>query len=208
LQYRFIVPLVILLICFVASCKDQTHPSPDATARESASTDAKKRANECARTFWSTPRVDECSETLSNTCTSLLATDSEHFHQLKYVNFDEVTLAFDGVVIRKVTEPLRAIDAALRLCPQFQNNEQKLALLNKVDAVFAGAMKSMRRDLGVDPAKSIPSTYVQVAIGRVWIHGQLLKLLPPDSSEAKSAELRFQLLEKISRSAKLEHEVP
>ena len=208
MQHRFLLPLLALPICVFASCKDQTHPSPDVTARESASTEAQEQAKACARIFWSTPRVDECSETLSSTCASLLATDSEQFHQLKYANFDEVTLAFDGVVIRKVTEPLRAIDAALRLCPQFQNNEQKLPLLNKVDAVFAGAMKSMRRDLAVDPAKSIPSTYVQVAIGRVWIHGQLLKLLPPDSSEAKSAELRFQLLEKISRSAKLEHEVP
>ena len=103
MHQRLFLLLFVLLSSAIVSCKEQTQSLPSVTSGQSASAEEHAQAKEFARRFWSTSRVEECNESLSSLCHSLLAIKSEHFHQLIYVNVDEVTLGFDGVVIRKVT---------------------------------------------------------------------------------------------------------
>lgn len=208
---RLVYPCLMLILALVAlSCVERPDGRPGNESPVVHGADAQSRARRAARLFWSAPRIDECNEPLLSLIEALLASDRPGFLQLTYSENDATfgTIGFEGVVVDKVTVPLRAIDAALRLCPRLADNEEKLRVLDRVDAILAGGMHSMRRDLGVDPDEFIPSIYLRLASGRYWAHGQMLEFLGADSPEAVPVKARFELLERICRSTSLKHDVP
>ncbi|NUQ67954.1 MAG: hypothetical protein HUU18_06710 [Phycisphaerales bacterium] len=202
--------LMIVLALVVVSCVERPNGQSGDASLAASEADAQARARHAAELFWSTPRIDECCDGVLSLCEALRASDRARLLALTYRESDATysTIGFEGIVIEKVTEPLRAIDTALRLCTEYAENEEKLRLLDRVDAILAGGMHSMRRDLGVDPEEFIPSAYVRLARGRHWAHGKMLEILGPDSPEAVTVKARFEILERISRSTSLNHDVP
>ncbi len=202
--------MAMLLVGALTGCKDRGVERA-AGAAESEDAAARDLAAAVVRKFWAGGSTTACDESLGQLVTELSAADAAAIRRLKYqfVNDTSDTVAFEGIVIASLTDRLRNIETALASCEQLATPASKLALLTRVDDVLAGAMLSLRRDLGVEPGEEwVPGSYRVMASGRLWVHGQMLELLAEGSSERAEVAARLETLKGITKNPDQKHEVP
>ncbi len=196
----------------VVGCERRGADATSPPSGQSRAQDAKQLdAASVVQAFWSSSGATTCDESLERLTDDLAKAEPSAIRRLEYQFIDDAQdkISFRGVAVEPLTGRLRSVETALATCSALASPESKVQLLLRVDDVLAGAMLSLRRDLGVEPGEGqVPSSYRAVAAGRLWVHGQLLQVLAEGSSERASVVGRLDAIKEVTKNPDRRHEVP